>query len=157
MFPVMQFMIMSAICPWGYRRYKHFVWLNSSVRGPFFPAYMRGKMHWTRPFTERLRGDVKLVGPSISCGGAYNVAPTPHVQSYLVATDSVGLAILRGTASGTQPLCVHPSPSLSLSLSLSLSFSLSLSPSVSLSLSLSLPLALKDTRITETGIREERE
>eukprot|EP00884_Botryococcus_braunii_P008291 jgi/Botrbrau1/17463/Bobra.0054s0050.1 len=76
------------------RLYTYFIWLNSSVRGPFLPSYVRGRLHWTTPFTERLRGAVKLVGSTINCGGAYLHAPTPHVQSYISATDVEGLAIL---------------------------------------------------------------
>ena len=29
------------------------------------------------------------------CSRAYEMAPTPHVQTYVVATDQVGLKILR--------------------------------------------------------------
>ncbi len=31
-------------------RYHHFLFLNSSVRGPFMPAYLRGVMHWADAF-----------------------------------------------------------------------------------------------------------
>ena len=31
-------------------RYRHFIFLNSSVRGPFIPAYLRGVMHWADAF-----------------------------------------------------------------------------------------------------------
>ena len=31
-------------------RYHHFIFLNSSVRGPFIPAYLRGVMHWADAF-----------------------------------------------------------------------------------------------------------
>eukprot|EP00891_Asterochloris_glomerata_P004976 jgi/Astpho2/4976/fgenesh1_pg.00070_%23_29_t len=76
-------------------QYQYFVWLNSSVRGPFLPAYLRGKMHWTAAFTSRITDSVKLVGSTINCGRAYEMAPTPHVQTYVVATDQVGLKVLR--------------------------------------------------------------
>ncbi|KXZ52810.1 hypothetical protein GPECTOR_8g196 [Gonium pectorale] len=83
------------------KRYRYFFFINCSVRGPFLPAYARGNVHWTVPFTSRLVGDVKLVGPTVSCEGSplngdfrgkwrYN----PHVQSYVVATDQVGLQVL---------------------------------------------------------------
>ena len=49
-------------------QYRYFVWLNSSVRGPFLPAYLRGKMHWTAAFTSRITDSVKLVGSTINCG-----------------------------------------------------------------------------------------
>ncbi|GLI58416.1 hypothetical protein VaNZ11_000118 [Volvox africanus] len=83
------------------RRYKYFFFINCSVRGPFMPAYAQDRVHWTEPFVSRLVGDVKMVGPTISCEGSalngdfrgkwrYN----PHVQSYAVATDRVGLQVL---------------------------------------------------------------
>jgi hypothetical protein len=134
-------------------RYRHVLLLNSSVRGPFMPAYLRGLMHWTAAFTgcatdvgeafvtshhacwqvfcstfnththahtrthtpnKSMLGDrVKIVGPSISCEGAgktgsdgdgdgdgdgSNIAPTttwtPHVQSYALAVDREGLALI---------------------------------------------------------------
>ena len=72
------------------RAFKYFVWLNSSVRGPFLPAYHPAGLHWTTAFVRKLRGDVKLVGSTINCGGAYALsAQQPHIQSYAVATDQV--------------------------------------------------------------------
>jgi hypothetical protein len=72
------------------RAFKYFVWLNSSVRGPFLPAYHPASMHWTAAFVRKLRGDVKLVGSTINCGGAYALsAQQPHIQSYAVAMDQV--------------------------------------------------------------------
>jgi len=53
------------------------------------PIYLQSDFRWTDAFTAKIRGLVKLVGPSISCG------TQPHVQSFLVATDMVGLEILR--------------------------------------------------------------
>ena len=78
-------------------RFRYFLWLNSSGRGPFLPPYYaeisRGAA-WTRVFTAKLNERVKLVGSTISCGGGYTQAPTPHVQTYAVATDRQGLEIL---------------------------------------------------------------
>jgi hypothetical protein len=48
--------------PRGTQPYKYFVWLNSSVRGPFLPAYLRGRLHWTEPLLSKLSDRVKLVG-----------------------------------------------------------------------------------------------
>ena len=74
--------------------YKFFVWVNSSVRGPFLPAYLAGTMHWTEALTGKLTESVKLVGATINCGGGYfHPNPQPHVQSYAIATDQVGLLI----------------------------------------------------------------
>ena len=83
-------------------RYKFFFWLNSSVRGPFLPPSTRGLLHWTRPFTNKLwtyhwETPVKLVGATINCGGVLDEVPSPHVQSYITATDSIGLQVLLNT------------------------------------------------------------
>jgi len=99
-------------------KYKYFMWLNSSVRGPFLPPFLRRHLHWTLPFTSKLSTssrttrtirtsrttsasrtaqftpEVKLVGATINCGGAQGLPPEPHVQSYITATDSIGLKLL---------------------------------------------------------------
>jgi hypothetical protein len=84
-----------------FSRYKYFIMMNSSVRGPFVPAYHRGGP-WSRIFTERITDSVKLVGSTISCEGAplggdpsAEWRQNPHVQSYVLATDQTGLAILQ--------------------------------------------------------------
>lgn len=69
-------------------RTKYTIILNSSIRGPFLPSYYPITMSWTEAFTFRLSPSVKLVGTSINCG------PTPHVQSFLLAMDGIGLEIL---------------------------------------------------------------
>jgi len=77
---------------WQSGKYKHFIFINSSVRGPFVPHYVPRFIHWTQLFTHLLRedgdghaanGPIKLVGLSINC------AISPHVQSMLWATDLV--------------------------------------------------------------------
>lgn len=50
-----------------WHKYKHFILLNSSVRGPFYPSYMGSSWQWTRAFTDRLVGNVKLVSSSLVC------------------------------------------------------------------------------------------
>ena len=50
--------------------YKYFVFLNSSVRGPFFPTWLTPMMpswRWPDAFVSRLSGEVKLVASSIVC------------------------------------------------------------------------------------------
>lgn len=79
------------------RRYRFFIWMNSSVRGPFLPAYLAGKLHWTEPLLSKLTDSIKLVGPTINCGRAYDLPPTVHVQSYVSATDAAGLEVLLAT------------------------------------------------------------
>jgi hypothetical protein len=90
-------MLQSGMVNW--RKFKFFLFINSSVRGPFLESYFRG--HWTDPFLSLLRGRVKLVGPTISCEGSPfqgNVQghwrKNPHVQSYAFATDIIGLDVL---------------------------------------------------------------
>lgn len=68
----------------GYRRY---FFVNSSVRGPFVPAYSRRT--WTDAMASMLSPRVKLAGSTISCENG------PHVQSYAVVTDVVGLDVMR--------------------------------------------------------------
>eukprot|EP01025_Chloroclados_australasicus_P067784 TRINITY_DN939_c1_g1_i1.p2 TRINITY_DN939_c1_g1~~TRINITY_DN939_c1_g1_i1.p2 ORF type:complete len:416 (-),score=23.99 TRINITY_DN939_c1_g1_i1:2601-3848(-) len=82
-------------------KYDYFLFLNASVRGPFLPTYLKGVMRWVDLFISKLNDKVKLVGPTINCQGTpkdgdiqgewrYN----PHVQSYAMATDKVGLKVL---------------------------------------------------------------
>ncbi|KAI7836092.1 hypothetical protein COHA_010020 [Chlorella ohadii] len=80
--------------------YKFFIFMNSSVRGPFIPPYARGGTRWQDLFFDKLTDHVKLVGPTISCEGSPwqgNAAGewriNPHVQSYVLATDKVGLDV----------------------------------------------------------------
>ena len=90
--------------------YQHFVLLDSSVRGPFLPRYLhrgrRGSLEeaaaadpwaraqarrpWTAVLTDKLggRGDVALVGPTVSCEREL------HVQAPVWATDRAGLGLL---------------------------------------------------------------
>ena len=50
-----------------HRAYRYFIFLNSSVRGPFFPSYMPLHWQWTDAFTERLDADTKIVSSSLVC------------------------------------------------------------------------------------------
>lgn len=86
------------------KKYKYFIFINSSVRGPFFPPYFidlvlnsKKNYHWYSIFTRRIDEKVKLVGCTINCEQA------PHVQGYFFVTDFVGLTVLLkpGAASGT--------------------------------------------------------
>jgi hypothetical protein len=74
-----------------YENYKYFIFVNSSVIGPFMPIYCKRK--WTDIFIEQLNeqnlnNNVKLLGPTInSRGGIVGIYVSPeygaHVQSYL--------------------------------------------------------------------------
>jgi len=69
-------------------RFSFFIFLNSSVRGPFYPIFMRGT--WTHGLTHRLDASTKLSGVSIGCGRSGFV----HLQSFVLATDCVRLQVI---------------------------------------------------------------
>ena len=47
--------------------YRYFIFLNSSVRGPFFPSYMPSQWQWPDAFIDRLSSEVKIVSSSLVC------------------------------------------------------------------------------------------
>jgi len=67
-------------------KYKRFILMNATIRGPFFPRWAVGC--WTDFFLNRLNEKVKLVGITHNC------VQRGHVQSMIVATDDVGIKIL---------------------------------------------------------------
>ncbi|GMH41535.1 hypothetical protein BSKO_09445 [Bryopsis sp. KO-2023] len=74
--------------------HKFFMFLNSSVRGPFFPNYLPKGFHWLQAFTQRLAGDVKIVGCSLVClpgndAGGFG----PKIESWAFAVDREGLSV----------------------------------------------------------------
>ncbi len=58
------------------QEFEHFIFVNSSVRGPFFPSYF--DKNWARLFTEKLSDETRLVGSTI------NILPEDafHAQDY---------------------------------------------------------------------------
>ena len=68
------------------KQYKRFILMNSSIRGPFIPTWAKGC--WSDYFLSKVTEKVKLVGVSVNC------LPVRHVQSMIIATDSIGLDIL---------------------------------------------------------------
>lgn len=66
--------------------YDYYIFINSSVRGPFLPTYF--KNNWINIFTSMITSDVKLAGSTI---GIYD--KKPHVQSMILVTDRIGLEI----------------------------------------------------------------
>ncbi|ROV89258.1 hypothetical protein VSDG_09072 [Cytospora chrysosperma] len=70
-----------------YKRYKRFILLNSSVRGPFLPHWGQGAC-WSELFLSKVNVDTKLVGLTANCW------PHFHVQSEVWATDFVGMELL---------------------------------------------------------------
>ena len=82
-----------------YKQYKYFIFLNSSIRGPFYPSYMPLGWQWTMAYTQRFRGDVKLVSSSLVClpqldAGGFG----PKVESWAFAIDQEALDLV--TAAG---------------------------------------------------------
>jgi hypothetical protein len=63
------------------RAFDAYFFVNASCRGPFLPPRWRNQC-WTLPFLRVMRGDTKLVGPTINVHRA-----GPHVQTYMFAMD----------------------------------------------------------------------
>jgi len=75
-------------------RYSYYIFLNSSVRGPFLPAYMPTAWQWTRAFTDRLGGpgDVRGVSSSLVCLPEVDAGGRgPRMESWAFALDQLGL------------------------------------------------------------------
>lgn len=73
-----------------YEEYNHFIFVNSSVIGPFVPSYYEGR--WTDVYLNGLKNNVKLFGSTINtCGKPLTVS---HVQSYIFAMDKTTLDFL---------------------------------------------------------------
>lgn len=73
-----------------YKNYEKFIFVNSSVIGPFVPSYYKGK--WTDIYIDGLQDNVKLFGSTI------NTISEPltksHVQSYIFSMDITTLQYL---------------------------------------------------------------
>lgn len=84
------------------KHFDSFVFINSSVRGPYLPLWFHNLgVSWTTALTGGLNERVKLVGTTMNrCGknGGWRLLPlscsAPHVQSMVFATDTVGLELL---------------------------------------------------------------
>jgi len=90
-----------------YKKYEKFIFVNSSVIGPFLKPDYEGK--WTDIFINGLTDDIKIFGSSINtchdCSlvtGVFN--PASHVQSYLFCMnkDTVEFLIKKGIFSTTR-------------------------------------------------------
>jgi hypothetical protein len=68
------------------KKYKRFILMNSSVRGPFLPTWAHDGC-WSDIFLNKLTDKVKLVGMTYNCWA-------DHVQSMVIATDLTGIKIL---------------------------------------------------------------
>ena len=87
-------------------QFTHFIFLNSSIRGPFLPNYL-SRVSWANLFLDMLTDKLKLVGISINCFcceagqlGCDRSCTDPeglkyvHLQSFFLATDTVGLDLI---------------------------------------------------------------
>jgi hypothetical protein len=82
-------------------RFRRFVLINFSSRGPFVPAYLREP--WPEMFLSLLSSETKLAGVTIHCED--HAMEDLHIQSYLLAFDRSTLDhILRRQA----PVCPPP-------------------------------------------------
>ncbi len=73
-----------------YDKYDRFIFVNSSVMGPYLPSYWKGK--WTDVYLQGLQGNVKLFGSTINT--IRNPYQMSHVQSYIFAMDKPTLEYL---------------------------------------------------------------
>jgi hypothetical protein len=66
-----------------YEKYDKFIFVNSSVIGPFLPSYYKDK--WTDVYINGLQDDIKLFGSTINT--CKNPLHASHVQSYIFSMD----------------------------------------------------------------------
>ena len=73
-----------------YKNYDNFIFLNSSVIGPFLPSDYKG--NWTDIYVNGLQNNVKLFGSTINtCNDPLNKS---HVQSYIFSMNKNTLEYL---------------------------------------------------------------
>jgi len=76
-----------------YKSYDNFIFVNSSVLGPFLPNNFTGK--WTDIYLAGLKDNVKLFGSTINtCSNYENPTRFCHVQSYIFAMNRETLDLL---------------------------------------------------------------
>ncbi len=73
-----------------YENYEHFIFVNSSVIGPFLPSYYKGK--WTDIYINGLQDNIKLFGSTINT--LWKPLTGSHVQSYIFSMDKTTLNYL---------------------------------------------------------------
>ena len=73
-----------------YEKYDKFIFVNSSVIGPFLPSYYKDK--WTDVYINGLQDDIKLFGSTINT--CKNPLHASHVQSYIFSMDKNTLVYL---------------------------------------------------------------
>jgi len=77
-------------------KYKYFVFLNSSLRGPFMPKWTPENFHFTDVLVNRMRENenLKLMGAYISCLPEVESRPGPVMESLFFALDDISLSYL---------------------------------------------------------------
>jgi len=77
-------------------RYKYYIFLNSSLRGPFMPKWTPENFHFTDVLLDRMRKNenLKLMGAYISCLPEIEPKPGPVMESLFFALDNLSLAHL---------------------------------------------------------------
>jgi hypothetical protein len=73
-----------------YENYDNFIFVNSSVIGPFIPSYCKDK--WTDIYINGLQNNVKLFGSTINT--ICDPLNKSHVQSYIFSMDKTTLKYL---------------------------------------------------------------
>lgn len=73
-----------------YENYENFIFVNSSVIGPFVPSYYKGK--WTDIYINGLQNNVKLFGSTINTRN--DPLNQSHVQSYIFTMNKTTLQYL---------------------------------------------------------------
>jgi hypothetical protein len=73
-----------------YTKYEKFIFVNSSVIGPFIPSYYKGK--WTDIYLNGLQNNIKLFGSTINT--ICQPLTLTHVQSYIFTMDKTTLEYL---------------------------------------------------------------
>jgi len=78
-----------------YQKYDNFIFVNSSVIGPFLPSFFKGK--WTDIYLNGLTEKIKLFGSTINTASLDNLPPNyfnSHVQSYIFSMNKETLIYL---------------------------------------------------------------
>jgi hypothetical protein len=73
-----------------YQNYDKFIFINSSVMGPYIASYFTGK--WTDIYLNGLKNNIKLFGSTINT--IQDPLNSAHVQSYVFAMDKITLEYL---------------------------------------------------------------
>jgi len=73
-----------------YKNYENFIFVNSSVIGPFMPSYYTKK--WTDIFINGLQNNIKLFASTINA--VNDPVNKAHVQSYIFSMDKITLEYL---------------------------------------------------------------